>query len=298
MKILITGATGLIGRNFIRRFHQYHYVALSRRPEAARKLLGSSVELIQSLDELTNLDGFDAVINLAGEPIVGKRWSRSQKRLIADSRFTTTLKLVQLFEQSSQPPATFISGSAIGIYGINAAGLHETSPVTADDFAANLCKEWEQIAQQAAELTRVVALRTGIVLSTQGGALQKMLPAFRLGAGGKLGSGEQMMSWIHIEDMCAAINFLLHNETITGAVNMVAPNSVTNAQFTELLAKELHRLAIIPAPAFALKLALGEAASLLLGSQKIEPRVLESAGFEYRYATLSSALENLISEKE
>lgn len=299
MKILITGATGLIGRNFIRRFHQYQYVALCRNPRAARTLLGSNVELIQSLDELNNLDGFDAVINLAGEPIVGKRWSPKQKLLITDSRLVTTQKIVQLIEQSSQAPTTFISGSAIGIYGINCpAGTHERSPIDASDFAANLCVEWEQVARQAAELTRVVNLRTGIVLSTQGGALQKMLPAFRLNAGGRLGNGQQMMSWIHIEDMCAAINYILHHQTITGPVNMVAPNAVTNAQFTEILAKELNRVALIPAPAFALKLALGEAASLLLGSQQVEPVVLNGAGFEFKYATLSSALKNLISQKD
>jgi uncharacterized protein (TIGR01777 family) len=299
MKILITGATGLIGRNFVQRFDQYQYVVLTRNANAARKTLGPKPLLIQNLNELSDLNTFSAVLNLAGEPIVGKRWSAKQKQKITESRILTTQRLVHLIQQSSYPPRTFISGSAVGIYGVNCiAGCHEQSSPEATDFAAQLCVNWEQTAQQVAKITRVVTLRTAIVLSTQGGALQKMLPAFRLNMGGPLSDGRQLMSWIHIEDMCNAIHFILQNEDIAGPVNMAAPSPVTNLEFTKTLASVLQKTAIFPVPSLALKLLLGEAASLLLGSQNVTPHVLQKANFKYKHAHLNKALSHLISQKE
>lgn len=297
MKILITGATGLIGRSFINEFTDHQYTALCRNKHAASSVLGKQVNLISSLEELTDLNDFDAVINLAGEPIVGKRWNPQQKQKIVDSRCKTTQTLVELFLKSSEPPKAFISGSAIGIYGVNCQqGTDERSLVVAQDFAAELCLRWENIAHQAAERTRVATLRTGIVLSAKGGALQKMLPAFRLNAGGRLGDGSQFMSWIHISDMISAIHFILENETIEGPVNLVSPQPVTNQTFTQALAKSLNKIAVLPAPSFALKLALGEAASLLLGSQHVKPTVLEKAGYRFQFPELTEALNDSVKD--
>lgn len=295
MNILMTGGTGLIGRAFIPAHEQHQFTVVTRSPEAAAEKLPTGVLLLEGLHKLKNLDQFDAVINLAGEPIIGKRWSPAQKRRICESRWQTTEDLVELFEKSERPPEVFLSGSAVGVYGNQGdAKLTEAHPTVDSDFASELCSHWETIAKRANPYTRVILLRTGIVLATEGGALAKMLLPFRCFLGGKLGQGSQYMSWIHITDMVNAINQLLSNQSIAGAVNLTAPTPVTNEEFTRQLAEALNRIAFLPAPEFALELLLGEASCLLLDSQRVIPEKLLHSGYNFEYPNLAAALADLL----
>lgn len=295
MKILMTGGTGLIGHRFIQRYPEHEYTVLTRSPEKAKKKLPNTVALLDSLSTLENLDGFDGVINLAGEPIVDKRWTEHQKQAIRDSRWSVTQQLVDLFRLSKTPPSVFLSGSAIGIYGDHGDFVvTERDTSTTLDFAASLCQRWEAIAKEAEPYTRVVHLRTGIVLDPKGGALAKMLTPFKLCLGGRLGNGRQFMSWIHIQDMVGGIAFLLNNKESSGAFNMVAPEPVTNQQFTEALAAALNRMAVLPVPSFMLKLMLGESSRLLLGSQRVNPDALISQSYSFQFPDLNAALTDLL----
>ncbi|UZE96807.1 TIGR01777 family oxidoreductase [Alkalimarinus alittae] len=298
MRILITGGTGFIGHRFIQAYPDHEYTVLTRSPEKAKAKLPSRVVLIDCLSKLDNLDLFDSVINLAGEPIIDKRWTDQQKKAICDSRWDVTQQLVDLFRVSKKPPSVFISGSAIGIYGDQGDLVVTERDTSAPlDFAATLCQRWESIAKQAEPYTRVVNIRTGIVLDPKAGALAKMLTPFKLCLGGRLGHGRQYMSWIHIQDMVAAIAFLINSKDSAGAFNMVAPTPVTNQQFTDELATALNRIAFIPVPSAMLKLLLGESSVLLLASQRVEPVSLLDASFEYRFPDLTSALTDLLKHK-
>lgn len=300
MKILVTGGTGFIGSALIDQLKQHNVTVLSRDPASASLALGSQVQAIASLDQLDNLDEFDAVINLAGEPIVNKRWSPRQKDTICRSRWGITQQLVDKINASSTPPHTFISGSAVGIYG----NQHDTlisedfaieQHVAHGDFAHHVCQRWEDIALKAKnETTRVCLLRTGIVLGQHGGALAKMLPPYRLGLGGPIGDGKQYFPWIHLGDMVNAILFLLNTPTASGPFNMTAPEPVTNREFSKTLAATLHRPHLLFTPAFALKLALGEAASLLLEGQRAIPAKLEAQGFTFHFREIGPALQDLL----
>ncbi len=296
MKVLITGGTGLIAQAFIKRFiKELKFTVLTRSPKAAKKKLPTSVDLIDSLDKLNNLNDFDAVINLAGEPIIDKRWHEQQKQLICQSRWQTTQDLVDLFSKSQTPPNVFLSGSAIGIYGNRLdEELIENSTLEQNDFPTQVCLQWEEIAQQAKTYTRVVTLRTGIVLSTNGGALAKMIQPFKLGLGGRIGDGQQYMSWIHYQDHINAMFHILTTSSICGPVNIVSPQAERNQNFTKALAKKLHRPATFPMPKFVLKCLFGESSCLLLDSQKVQPKILLNSGFEFEYTNLSSALDDLI----
>lgn len=295
MNILITGGTGLIGCHFMNAVGGHQYTVLTRSPEQAKKNLPVSVRLISSLTELTTLDIFDAVINLAGEPIIDKRWTKKQKALISNSRWDITRQLVDLFRASSEPPAVFLSGSAIGVYGDQGdVMVDETFSSLPDDFAAQLCARWETIAQEAASYTRVVCLRTGIVLDAQAGALAKMLLPFKLGLGGPVAKGEQFMSWIHIDDMVRAIEFLLVQSQAYGVYNLVAPEPVRNRDFTQALAAQLKRWAILPAPKKLLQALLGESSALLLDSQRVVPKRLLEEHFIFNFAEINSALNDLL----
>jgi uncharacterized protein (TIGR01777 family) len=250
------------------------------------------------LQQLPNLDEFDAVINLAGEPIVGRRWTKAQKQAICSSRIDTTKTLVDLFAQSNSPPSVFLSGSAIGVYGdTGTEKTNETSPLIIDknDFAQTLCQDWEHIANQAVN-TRVVNLRTGIVLGN-GGALSQMLPAFKLGLGGPLASGEQYMSWIHQDDIIQAVYFILEQSSITGAVNLVAPNPVTNLEFTKALGSACNRWTPFRVPKFVLNALLGESSQLLIDSQRIIPEQLINHEFQFIHNDIKSAFGNLINKR-
>ncbi|RDV24274.1 TIGR01777 family protein [Alteromonas aestuariivivens] len=297
MNILMTGATGLIGRHFIARFaSQYRFTVLSRNPERARQLL-SNVNTIGSLGELNDLSDFDAVINLAGEPIADKRWTSRQKQRICESRWSVTEELATAIRASEKPPSVFISGSAIGFYGRQGpAPVTESRHQVHDEFTHQVCRKWEELAltAQSAE-TRVCLLRTGIVLAKDGGALEKMAVPFHFGLGGKLGSGEQVMSWIHIDDMVEAMQFLLTHPQCQGPYNLTAPHPVSNREFTKSLGSALHRPTFFTVPETVLKLALGETSELLLSGQSVLPDRLQKAGFVFRYERLPSALNAIFS---
>ena len=322
MKILLTGGTGLIGRAFIDKFFKQHQITvLTRDTIKAKQCLPLSVTYINSLATLNNLDAFDAVINLAGEPIIAKRWRIKQKEIIVSSRWQTTKQLVALFASSNTPPDVFLSGSAIGIYGNRGDELldenaHLTLPMrkaeghgespdeglsvaersqnqhsqTEYDFPTHLCTGWENIAKKAKPYTRVVLLRTGIVLAANGGAVAKMLLPFKCGLGGPIGNGGHYMSWIHYQDHINAMHYLLTEKSLSGAVNLVAPNPETNKRFAQTLAKALHRPAILPMPQIALKCLLGESACLLLDSQRVIPQKLLESGFGFTFPNLAISL--------
>ncbi|MEE1674909.1 TIGR01777 family oxidoreductase [Agarivorans aestuarii] len=297
MKILLTGGTGFIGSRLVKHLQFSHELTiLSRNPIKAYQKLGHNLLAIPSLKELNNLNEYDAVINLAGEPIANKRWSEQQKKRICDSRWVLTEQLVELFAKSDQPPQTFISGSAIGYYGEQGQqDVDEASIIEDDSFPHQVCKTWEQIALKAAnENTRVCVLRTGVVIGIEGGALAKMLPAFRLGLGGPVANGQQQMSWIHISDMVDAIIFLLNHQQCHGAYNLTSPNPVTNQQFSQALSKQLNRPCVFRAPAWVLNTAMGEMASLITGGQKVLPKRLSNEGFNFRYKELDHAFKEIL----
>ncbi|GAL08115.1 cell division inhibitor [Photobacterium aphoticum] len=256
MKILVTGGTGFIGAALIHQLRDHDITVLSRDPAKASLSLGEPVKAITTLDQLENLNDFDAVINLAGEPIINKRWTARQKDTICRSRWGITQQLVDKIKASEKPPHTFISGSAVGIYGNQHDKVIDEDfaieHVSRHDFAHHVCQRWEHIASDAAsEATRVCLLRTGIVLGRHGGALAKMLLPYQFGLGGPIGSGKQYTPWIHLDDMVNAIVFLLNTPSADGAFNMTAPEPVTNKVFSQALAHALHRPHFLFTPAFA-----------------------------------------------
>ncbi|WP_036116033.1 TIGR01777 family oxidoreductase [Mangrovibacter sp. MFB070] len=295
MQVLLTGGTGLIGRHLIPPLIEtgHSITVVTRSPERARQLLDPRVTLWQSLDEHPTLDGFDAVINLAGEPIADKRWSATQKQRLCQSRWRITQRLVEMIHASNQPPAIFLSGSAVGFYGDTGDEVVTEEDTPHNAFTHELCAKWEAIALQAqSPHTRVCLLRTGLVLAPDGGMMSKLLPLFRLGLGGPLGDGHQYLSWIHIDDMVNAIIWLLDNP-LQGPFNMVAPYPVRNARFTQLLGEAVNRPAILRVPARVISLMMGESATLVLGGQNALPRRLEQSGFGFRWFQLEDALQNV-----
>ena len=242
-----------------------------------------------------SISGFDAVIHLAGESVVG-RWTSGKKTKIRDSRVLGTRNLAQSLAQAKDRPRVLISASAVGYYGDRGEELlREESPCGAG-FLAEVCREWEAANQPATDAgLRAVQLRIGVVLSPSGGALQKMLPPFRMGVGGNLGSGRQWMSWIHVQDLVGAVHHILKTDLLQGPVNMVAPKPVTNAEFTKTLGSVLSRPTIFPVPAFAARLAFGQMAEeVLLGSQRVEPAKLIASGYPFQYTDLRKALEAVL----
>ncbi|CZF77494.1 Epimerase family protein [Grimontia celer] len=297
MKILITGGTGLIGRALIDKLEDHEITVLTRSAQKAASLLPGRVQYIESLDALDSFDDIDAIINLAGEPIVDKRWSEKQKGLICSSRWGITEQIVKKILESDSPPHTFISGSAVGYYSDQGdKEIDESLTVDSTDFAHLVCANWEKIARRASATgsTRVCVLRTGVVLSPTGGALKKMLLPYKLGLGGPIGKGQQFFPWIHIDDMTSGIVHLLNSEDLKGDFNFTAPTPVTNKEFSSALATALQRPHFLFTPEIAIKLALGEASQLLLDSQKVIPVALQESGFNFSYQTLQPALENLV----
>jgi uncharacterized protein (TIGR01777 family) len=297
MNILLTGGTGLIGRALCAALLKdgHSLTVLSRQPGSVVEKCGAGVRAIASLAEWRADENFDAVINLAGEPIVDARWTAARKQRLWASRVTLTQDLVAGITAAKQKPAVLLSGSAIGYYGdCGDATINESAPVGAD-FGAELCAAWEAAAQKASESgVRVCLLRTGLVLSAQGGLLVKMRLPFSLGLGTRLGNGRQWMSWIHIDDYVALVLRLLTHADATGAINMTAPVPVSNAEFTADLARALHRPACLAAPAPILKLALGERSVLLLGGQRVLPAKAEALGYGFLHRTLDGALQSLL----
>lgn len=298
MNILVTGATGLIGKALLPHLNHDAITVLSRNPTRAYQSLGHHIHAIDSLDNLENLDQFDVVINLAGEPIMGKRWSDNQKSIIQHSRWDLTQQLVDKINNGTNPPHTFISGSAVGIYGDNQdKSIDETTPITVNDndFSQQVCLRWEQIALQAQSTqTRVCILRTGIVLTKQGGALAKILLPYQLGLGGKIGAGNQYFPWIHLHDMIKGILFVLNHADAQGVFNFTAPNPVTNKVFSQTLATTLKRPHFLCTPAWVLKLGLGESSQLLLDGQRALPNKLLAEGFHFSFPSIEQALKQTL----
>ena len=295
MRILITGGTGLIGSNLIPKLKPNDITVVTRNVSQAELILGHKVTLISSLDEFKNLDNFHVVINLAGEPIINKRWSDEQKKVIEHSRWDITEKLISLMKASNDPPSLFVNGSAIGYYGRQGDEIiDEDFDSPNDEFSHQLCERWEFLAKKAeSERTRVCIIRTGIVITRRGGALMKMVPPFKFGLGGPMGSGKQYMSWIHLEDMLDGLIHIIDNIECKGVYNFTAPNPVTNAEFSKTLASVLHRPSLLPMPSFALRVIMGEAADLLLYGQRVIPKRLQESGYQFHYPELEHALECL-----
>ncbi|MEC6798328.1 TIGR01777 family oxidoreductase [Photobacterium sp. S4TG1] len=300
MRILVTGATGLIGKALLPHLNHDEITVISRDPARAYQLLGHHINALDLLESLPNLDQFDVVINLAGEPIVGKRWSAQQKHVIEDSRWNITQQLVDKIQASDNPPHTFISGSAVGIYGNQHDQIiDETFNIAPDktDFSQQVCSQWEQIALEAqSDKTRVCLLRTGIVLAKQGGALAKMLLPYQFGVGGPIGDGQQYFPWIQLQDMVRGILFLINHNDAQGPYNMTAPNPVTNRIFSATLAKTLHRPHLFFTPTWVLKCALGESSQLLLDGQRALPSKLLAAGFNFTFPEIEQALKQTLSD--
>lgn len=295
--ILLTGGTGFIGRILCRELlaNGDQITVLSRQSAADVRAACGRVETLSDLTELRDHNGFDGIINLAGEGIADKRWSEARKQAIRDSRIKLTQQLVETVRTWKQPPHVMVSGSAVGFYG--AQGNLEVTEATAphNEFTHRLCRDWEQAAMELADMNvRVCLSRTGIVVGANGGFLQRMILPFKLGVGGKLGSGEQYMPWVHRQDVVGALLWMLNTESAAGAYNVVSPSPVTNATFTKTLGSVLNRPTIVPAPAVALKLALGEMSGLLLTGQRAIPARLHAEGFKFLFTNLEPALKDAI----
>jgi uncharacterized protein (TIGR01777 family) len=285
MNVTITGVTGFIGRRLAE--------VLQQNGHQVRPLSRAEWNVTAGEPPAQSLAGADAIINLAGEP-VAQRWTLEVKRKIFDSRVRGTHSIVTALSTLSRRPQVMVCASAIGIYGERGDEILTESSPTGNGFLAEVCKEWEQQADLAVSLgIRVVKLRTGIVLGKNGGALQKMLPPFRAFVGGKIGSGRQWMSWIHLDDLVGIIRHAIEHP-LNGVVNGTAPNPVTNSQFTRELAAALHRPALFPVPALALKAMFGEMSEILLSGQRVLPKAAESGGYQFRFPQLGAALGELL----
>ncbi|HYD50852.1 MAG TPA: TIGR01777 family oxidoreductase [Terriglobales bacterium] len=305
MNVLVTGGTGFIGKALVAELlHQGHAVTVASRDLVrARATLPPACQAIAWQPNQgpppAVLGTCAAVIHLAGAGVGERRWSAARKRAIRDSRVQPTRALVEAIAAvpRERRPQVLISASAIGIYGDRGDEILDESSVPGSGFLAEVCKEWEREASAASALgMRTVMVRIGVVLGHDGGALGKMLPLFRLGVGGRLGNGEQWLSWIHREDLVRLFHFALATAEVGGIVNGVGPAPVTNRELTVALAATLHRPALLPAPEFALRLALGEMAALVLDSQRVLPRAAERLGFSYKYASLAAALSEITAE--
>ena len=290
--VAVTGATGLIGASLVERLRAHGHTVrrLLRSSRAARPddVMWDPARGALPPDALA---GVDAVVHLAGEP-VAHRWTDARKRAIRESRVRSTEQLAQAIRALDAKPRVFLSGSAVGYYGDRGDVPLDESSAPGRDFLARVCVEWEGAAAPIADAgVRLVQLRTGIVLSPKGGALERLLPIFRLGGGGRLGSGGQWMSWISLDDHLRAMEHALFAESLRGPANLVAPNPVTNAEFASTLGRVLARPALVPVPSFALELLYGEMArETLLAGQRVLPKALAASGFEFAETTLEGAL--------
>ena len=297
MNILITGGTGLIGRALCPALlaEGHSLTVFSRHPESVVSKCGAGVQALASLNDWRPDMHFDAVINLAGEPIVDAAWTERRKQVLRDSRITLTRQLVERIAQAEHKPAVLLSGSAIGYYGGRGNQEMVETSGPGDDFPAQLCIDWEAAALEAEKYgVRVCLLRTGLILSRDGGLLARMLMPFRLGLGARLGDGKQWMSWIHIDDYVQYLLRLLKDEQLSGPFDMTSPQPVTNAEFTRILAMVLHRPAVFVAPVTMLKLAMGERAALVLEGQRVLPARLEAKGVQCGHPELESALRAIL----
>jgi uncharacterized protein len=303
MRILVSGSTGFLGTALIETLQgQRHRIVALVRPATARKNAAGTNDQVREQSvawdpvagqfDAAGAEGADALVHLAGASIAGGRWSASRKELLRTSRIDATRHLIGSLTKLQRPPSVIVAASAIGYYGDRGEETLTEASAPGNDFLAGLCREWEAETARAKLFgVRVVSLRFGIILAAHGGALPRMALPFKLGAGGRLGDGRQWMSWLTLRETIGIIQFALATAGLAGPVNAVAPNPVRNTEFTSALAKTLHRPGLFPAPAFALRLALGEMAdALLLGSQKVMPAKLANSGYPFLQPDLPSAL--------
>ncbi len=309
MKIVIAGGTGFLGRSLADALArepatlQHDVIILTRqrvssgRPSQPRLLTWAPCGAVGPW--AAELDGASAVVNLAGESIGERRWSDAQKQRILDSRRLATRSLVSAIRQATRPPLVFVSGSAVGYYGPRGDEIVTEDAPAGSDFLAHVCLQWEEEAARAeGPRTRVVRLRTGLVLARDGGALPKMLPPFWFGAGGPVGSGRQYWPWIHRQDWIDLVRFVIQTSAVSGPLNATAPNPATNAEFARLLGRALRRPALLPTPGFAMKVLLGEmAGALLLSGQRAVPAKVEAAGFRFTFGALEDALRAMFQKR-
>jgi len=299
MKILISGASGLVGTHLIPTLNAKGHEIY----RLVRKALQNSDEIQWDAEkgfnktEQVKLENFDAVVHLAGDNVASENWSDEKKRKIRDSRVVGTKVLVDALKQTQNPPRIFVSASATGFYGDRKNEVLTEDSSAGEGFLTDVCTAWEDEIKKAETFARVVYLRIGVVLAKDGGALEKMLTPFKFGVGGTIGSGKQWMSWIMLEDLIRIVYFALKNEYLSGAVNGVAPNPVTNEFFTKTLGKVLNRPTILPIPEFAIKLMFGEMGkTLLLEGARILPKKLEDAGFEFQFTNLDAAMKYVLKD--
>ena len=305
MKVAIAGATGFVGSRLVEKLQAagHQVVVLSRDAARAGRVFPASaypnLEVVgytpaESGDWQKSIAGCDAVVNLAGVPIAEERWTEARQQAILDSRKLTTEKLVEAIVNANPKPSVFVSASAIGYYGTSETAEFDENSPGGDDFLAAVCKDWEAAAQPAKNAgTRLAILRLGIVLG-MGGALAKMLPAFKLFAGGPIGTGKQWFSWVHREDVVDLILYTLQNPQVEGVLNATAPNPVRMNELCQTLGAVLSRPSWLPVPGFALELLLGDGAKVVLEGQKVLPKQTLASGFQYQYPTLKLALEEIL----
>jgi uncharacterized protein (TIGR01777 family) len=306
MRVFVTGGTGLIGTRLVRRLgeHQDSVVVLTRRPTEARERLGPACTVVEGDPMkpgpwMDAIDDCDAVIHLAGENVFARRWNEAFKNLIRDSRVRGTDNVVQALSKNPRTtagnPRVLVNASAVGYYGPHGdEELTEDSP-PGDDFLARACVDWEKAALAGERLgLRVAVVRVGVVLDPQGGALAKLLTPFKLGAGGKVGTGRQWMPWVHRDDIVGLFLLALDSANATGPINGTAPNPVTNYEFTKALGRALGRPTLLPTPAFALRLMLGEVAGVVTSGQRVLPRRAQALGYQFKFPTIDGALADLL----
>jgi uncharacterized protein (TIGR01777 family) len=296
VRILVAGGSGFLGQALVQRLrrggHDVGILTRRARPGAADHIVwtpdGTAGEWHRAVD------GADAIVNLAGEGIADARWTNARKQALRESRILSTRSLVSAMRAATTRPHVFVSASGIGYYGDRGAALVTEDTPAGADFLATLCVEWEREAQAASDLTRVAMLRSGLVLHASGGALGRMLLPFRLGIGGRLGSGAQYLPWIHRDDWTHMVEWMLQTSSVEGAMNVTAPQPVTNAEFTRTLGRALRRPTVLPVPAAALRLVFGELADTLLTGQRAIPQRGERLGFRFQYANIDDALQQLL----
>lgn len=296
MHILITGATGLVGRQLVHSLrHQHQLTLISRDPVRTRQLFHDALLPVFTLETLPPLQNVDAIINLAGEPIADQRWRPAYKTRICDSRWQITRQLLERCRQSDHPPRLWLNASAVGWYGSQRHWVDESCTHPSPGFTHEVCARWEQLALEAEQWgARVCLLRLGPVLSSEGGMLAKLVPLARQGLGCRLGNGRQQVPWISLPDVVAAIHFLLEHATCQGPFNLCAPYPVSQADFNRQLSAHLQTVQWLFAPAWLLHLLLGERATLLLDNLPVLPRRLLDAGFTFQHARLDEALPALL----
>ncbi|MES2766311.1 MAG: TIGR01777 family oxidoreductase [Bacteroidota bacterium] len=298
MRVLITGGTGLLGTALAENLSDKHEIIIVSRNTQGGKTRFKMIpyDLIPE-----NINNDTAIINLAGDNIGEGKWTPEKKRKIIDSRLKTGKKIIDAIAESEDKPQVLIQASAVGYYGrsLEKTFKEESDPASQSDFLADVCEQWEESTANVSKYgVRRVVIRTGVVLSKKGGALKELMLPFKMFAGGHIGSGKQWMSWIHIEDTIRAIRFLMENDHARGAFNLVAPNPVRNHEFARALAEAMNRPAILPVPAFAVRMMLGEKADyIVLEGQKVTPDRLETIGFSFKHPIIEGALANLVNGK-